>query len=131
MLNYSKTGSTASSVIKKIYNEKGILGFYKGISASYIGILETVIYFVVYEELKKLTLTHTENYSPLFGYVTSSSFSKTFAACACYPHGKLISVLDENPPVLLKLIYLRGNSYTIEARRRQIHEFFTNSKASH
>jgi solute carrier family 25 protein 33/36 len=38
--------------IQKIYASQGIAGFYKGITASYIGISETVIHFAIYEALK-------------------------------------------------------------------------------
>lgn len=39
--------------IKRIYNTNGLRGFYKGITASYFGISETVVHFVIYEALKK------------------------------------------------------------------------------
>ncbi len=84
---FSKSGLTALSVTKKIFREKGPLGFYKGISASYFGISETAIYFVFYEEFKKFTSNRTDEYSPFFTYVTSAGFSKTLASCICYPHG--------------------------------------------
>lgn len=38
--------------IKRIYAKSGVRGFYKGITASYFGISETVIHFVIYEALK-------------------------------------------------------------------------------
>lgn len=43
---------TIGSCIKQIYQKSGFWGFYKGISASYVGISETVIHFVIYEALK-------------------------------------------------------------------------------
>lgn len=39
--------------IKRIYQTNGLQGFYKGITASYFGISETVVHFVIYEALKK------------------------------------------------------------------------------
>jgi solute carrier family 25 protein 33/36 len=39
--------------IKRIYETNGLRGFYKGITASYFGISETVVHFVIYEALKK------------------------------------------------------------------------------
>lgn len=43
---------TVTECIRRIYKTSGLLGFYKGISASYVGISETVIHFVIYEALK-------------------------------------------------------------------------------
>lgn len=43
---------TVRECIKKIYRTSGVAGFYKGISASYFGISETVIHFVIYEAIK-------------------------------------------------------------------------------
>lgn len=39
--------------IKGIYRTNGLRGFYKGITASYFGISETVVHFVIYETLKR------------------------------------------------------------------------------
>lgn len=38
--------------IQKIYREEGIRGFYKGLTASFLGIAETAFYFVLYEKAK-------------------------------------------------------------------------------
>lgn len=40
--------------IRDVFRESGIRGFYKGLTASYAGISETVIQFVVYERLKQM-----------------------------------------------------------------------------
>jgi solute carrier family 25 protein 33/36 len=84
-------------VTRDIFKEKGILGFYKGISASYVGISETAIYFVIYEKLKHLsTVAYNSNSAttnfPFFSYITSAGLSKTFASIICYPHGKFASI---------------------------------------
>jgi solute carrier family 25 protein 33/36 len=44
---------TVVDCIKGIYRNNGIRGFYKGITASYFGISETVVHFVIYETLKR------------------------------------------------------------------------------
>lgn len=49
----SKIKMTVKDCIKKIYRTNGLRGFYKGITASYFGISETVIHFVIYEALKR------------------------------------------------------------------------------
>lgn len=48
----SKNQMTVRECIRKIYKTSGIIGFYKGITASYVGISETVIHFVIYEAIK-------------------------------------------------------------------------------
>lgn len=44
---------SVSECVRRIYATQGLTGFYKGITASYVGISETVIHFVIYEALKK------------------------------------------------------------------------------
>jgi solute carrier family 25, member 33/36 len=51
---------TVIDCIKGIYQNNGIKGFYKGITASYFGISETVVHFVIYETLKR-KLVSSEN----------------------------------------------------------------------
>lgn len=48
----SKVKMTVTECVKKIYKTSGLKGFYKGITASYFGISETVIHFVIYEAIK-------------------------------------------------------------------------------
>jgi len=38
--------------IKRVFKEEGIRGFYKGLTASFMGVFESAIYFVIYEKLK-------------------------------------------------------------------------------
>eukprot|EP00170_Pyropia_yezoensis_P008555 contig_35993_g8586 len=44
--------------IRTIYRTEGIRGFYKGLTASYWGVTETALHFVVYEALKKRVAAH-------------------------------------------------------------------------
>lgn len=44
---------TVKDCIRGIYQTDGLRGFYKGITASYFGISETVVHFVIYETLKR------------------------------------------------------------------------------
>lgn len=48
----SKSKMSVMQCMRKIYRTSGFLGFYKGITASYFGISETVIHFVIYEAIK-------------------------------------------------------------------------------
>lgn len=43
---------TCRECVRRIYKENGLRGFYKGISASYFGVSETVIHLVIYETIK-------------------------------------------------------------------------------
>jgi Mitochondrial carrier protein len=47
--------------IKRIYQQNGLRGFYKGITASYFGISETMVHFVIYEALKKKLVSCLRN----------------------------------------------------------------------
>ena len=88
---------TAFACIRQVYNEKGVRGFYKGITASYYGISETVIHFVIYEflkakirELKGRTYLNDTNRTlvDFLEFMGCGATSKTIASCIAYPHGK-------------------------------------------
>ncbi|CAL1532619.1 unnamed protein product [Lymnaea stagnalis] len=57
--NKAENKLTCRECIKRIYKQNGIRGFYKGISASYFGVSETVVHLVVYEAIK----AHLQNKS--------------------------------------------------------------------
>lgn len=46
------TPITVSQVIRNTWKQDGLRGFYRGVSASYFGSLETALNFVVYENFK-------------------------------------------------------------------------------
>uniref|UniRef100_A0A803YKE5 Solute carrier family 25 member 33 n=1 Tax=Meleagris gallopavo TaxID=9103 RepID=A0A803YKE5_MELGA len=46
-------GSNALQCAVHVYRTGGLLGFYRGITASYAGVSETIIHFVIYEALKQ------------------------------------------------------------------------------
>ena len=85
-LDESRRGMSTYEVVQKILREKGPLGFYKGITASYFGICESAMYFVIYERLKQLSRNDTTQSLSVFSYFTSAGFAKTLASCLCYPH---------------------------------------------
>nr|CAD7444987.1 unnamed protein product [Timema bartmani] len=94
-LDYAKNGHrmTAAQLIKRIYAQKGILGFYKGITASYFGISETVIHFVIYEAIKAKMMAHRGNRPSdsrtsrdFLEFMMAGAISKTVASCIAYPH---------------------------------------------
>lgn len=76
---------------------QGFTGFYKGITASYFGISETVIHFVIYEAIKaKLMAIRTRNPDDkkssrdFLEFMMAGACSKTIASILTYPHGKQI-----------------------------------------
>jgi solute carrier family 25 protein 33/36 len=81
------------SVIKNIHSEQGIAGFWKGVTASWWGISETMIHFVIYEFLKK-TLDERrskrkdqeKSFKDFVGFMICGATSKTCATCVAYPH---------------------------------------------
>ncbi|UJR09650.1 hypothetical protein I4U23_013884 [Adineta vaga] len=85
----------AIDLIRNVYREHGILGFYKGISASYVGVSETIVHFVLYEQIKaQLQLLHARqnhssddtNFHSFVTYLIAAACSKSFATTLCYPH---------------------------------------------
>lgn len=88
---------TAGQCIRRIYTQSGIFGFYKGITASYWGVSETVVHFVIYEAIKAqliarrahsdLNLKEDEKTSRDFlEFMMAGAISKTVASCIAYPH---------------------------------------------
>ena len=111
----------AVDVIKNVYRANGIRGFYKGkqcvmknkssesmrfpgISASYLGVSETIVHFVIYEQIKAQLqiMQSNNNHSPddldllsFFTYLTAAACSKSCASTLCYPHEVLRTRLRE------------------------------------
>lgn len=88
---------TALQCVERIYKKSGIRGFYKGITASYFGISETVVHFVIYEEIKAhLVAFHcnsqsdTKTFKDFSELMAAAAVSKTTASCIAYPHGMYV-----------------------------------------
>lgn len=84
---------TATQCIRDIYRTKGLVGFYKGITASYFGVSETVIHFVIYEAIKaKLREYRHAGFDDqktsrdFLEFMLAGATSKTCASCIAYPH---------------------------------------------
>ncbi|TMS06978.1 Solute carrier family 25 member 36-A, partial [Larimichthys crocea] len=54
--NRGERRMSAFECVRRVYQTDGLRGFYKGMSASYAGISETVIHFVIYENIKRRLL---------------------------------------------------------------------------
>ncbi|KAF5361900.1 hypothetical protein D9756_002039 [Leucocoprinus leucothites] len=83
--------------IQKIFRDEGIKGFYKGLSASYLGVTEGTIQWVLYERLKKMTV-NTEGKGGAMewlGMIGSAGTAKCVASLVSYPHEVLRTRLRE------------------------------------
>lgn len=120
---------TIRKCIKQIHSERGILGFWRGVTASYWGISETVIHFVVYEALKKrLEIYKGQQHSPgqsatnktvidIFGFMACGACSKTCATCLAYPHEVARTRLREQGDKYKTFWQTLGVVYREEGRR--------------
>lgn len=77
-------------MIKQILREEGIRGFYKGLSASYLGVTEGTIQWVLYERLKRLTAgaqgKGEGSLQEWLGMLGSAGTAKCVASLITYPH---------------------------------------------
>lgn len=81
--------------IREIYSTDGLKGFYRGLSASYFGVSETVIHLVIYERIKA-RINSWSNVSKGYGnkpglrhffeYMLAAGISKSIACTLTYPH---------------------------------------------
>ncbi|KAH0581625.1 hypothetical protein H2248_011326 [Termitomyces sp. 'cryptogamus'] len=71
--------------IKNIMKNEGIKGFYKGLSASYLGVTEGTIQWVLYERLKNITEGRGGAVEWL-GMLGSAGTAKLVASLITYPH---------------------------------------------
>lgn len=88
---------SAVQCIRDIYSRHGLVGFYKGITASYFGISETIIHFVIYEfikaKLRQRKESSRESSNPevkstrdFVQFMAAGAVSKTCASTLAYPH---------------------------------------------
>ncbi|KAK0477715.1 mitochondrial carrier protein RIM2 [Armillaria luteobubalina] len=75
-------------MIRLIFREEGVRGFYKGLSASYLGVTEGTIQWVLYERLKKMS-AETQGKGGVqewLGMLGSAGTAKCVASLITYPH---------------------------------------------
>ena len=89
-------GGTAV-MIQQIFREEGIRGFYKGLSASYLGVTEGTIQWVLYERLKRISASAEDRggVAEWLGMLGSAGTAKCVASLITYPHEVRIFVRDE------------------------------------
>ncbi|XP_062373402.1 solute carrier family 25 member 36-A [Sardina pilchardus] len=105
--NRGERHMSAFDCVKRVYQADGIRGFYRGMSASYAGISETVIHFVIYESIKRKLLESkvqanmdeeeevVKDASDFVGMMLAAATSKTCATSIAYPHEVIRTRLRE------------------------------------
>ncbi|XP_077579389.1 solute carrier family 25 member 36-A [Stigmatopora nigra] len=98
---------SAFECVRRVYQSDGLRGFYRGMSASYAGISETVIHFVIYENIKRRILEAktaqnmddqeevSKDASDFVGMMLAAATSKTCATSIAYPHEVIRTRLRE------------------------------------
>ena len=117
-----KTGDVAKrryknswDCIKQVVRQEGIRGLYKGMSASYLGVTESALQWVLYEQMKKSLAKRKEklrlsgrpknlwdNTVEWTGNVGAAGSAKFVAAVGTYPH-EVSSVNQLNYPRLINI----------------------------
>ena len=74
-------------VVREIYEQEGVGAFFKGVVPNLILILNPVINFAIYEQIKKIFIKKfgSEKNIPSWGIFVMSSIGKIFATLATYP----------------------------------------------
>lgn len=94
----SRSYSSIPDAIKKIWQEEGINGFYKGLRASYWGSTETAIHFMLYEKIReKAWDTETYGPEPVWLPGAAGGGAKLCAATITYPHELVRTRMREKP----------------------------------
>lgn len=110
----------------RIYREEGIRGFFKGLTASYWGVTEGALHFVVYERIKARLIAnnkrkiahgnflHNDSQPPdpnrltSLQYLSAAAFSKLIASVLTYPHEVVRLRMREQPKFIGAVPKYRG-----------------------
>jgi solute carrier family 25, member 33/36 len=103
------------NTIKLIMKEEGVRGFYKGLSASYLGVTEGTIQWVLYERLKRITAgtKGKGGVQEWIGMLGSAGTAKCVASLITYPHE--VRSLKSSPVVFSLLTSPTGTTNTVTA----------------
>lgn len=85
--------------VKTVIREEGFLGLYKGLAASYIGVGESTLQWVIYEKLKRRIDARSPDAAPSSSkwvdYFAAAAGAKLVAAVIAYPHEVLRTRMRE------------------------------------
>ncbi|XP_068604795.1 solute carrier family 25 member 36-A [Brachionichthys hirsutus] len=104
--NRGERQMNAIECMRRVYRTDGLRGFYKGMSASYAGISETVIHFAIYEGIKRKLLQSrahdrmgeegaVKDISDFVAIMLAAATSKMCASSIAYPHEVIRTRLRE------------------------------------
>ncbi|KAI1910801.1 Pyrimidine nucleotide transporter, mitochondrial [Ophidiomyces ophidiicola] len=99
--------------IQQTVRHEGIRGLYRGLTASYLGVTESALQWVMYEEMKRVLArreakrladpNHVPNWTDFAeewgGKLTAAGSAKLFAATVTYPHEVVRTRLRQAPTV--------------------------------
>ncbi|CAM9880252.1 unnamed protein product [Chrysoparadoxa australica] len=88
-------GLSMVSTFRSIHHSEGIMAFYRGLSASFLGLGHVAIQFPVYEKLKAEARRRSGGPESTPALVAASAFSKLIANIATYPHEVLRSRMQD------------------------------------
>ncbi|WFD28747.1 Pyrimidine nucleotide transporter, mitochondrial [Malassezia nana] len=81
-----------------ILRKEGVPGLYKGLSASYLGVSESTLQWVLYEQFKRLHQRHQDPASPsVLPTVSAAGTAKMIATILTYPHEVIRTRLRQEP----------------------------------
>lgn len=121
----------------RIFREEGIGGFFKGLTASYWGVTEGALHFVVYERLKARLIEENKrkisrgeylrSAGPLpdperltsVQYLSAAALSKLFASAATYPHEVVRLRMREQPKFIGAVPKYRGMIQSLRVIARE------------
>ncbi|KAF9267223.1 mitochondrial carrier [Marasmius fiardii PR-910] len=94
-----RTRGAGLAMIRKIFREEGVRGFYKGLTASYVGVSEGTIQWVLYEKLKRLSASpearRQGGTEAWLSMLASAGTAKCIATIITYPHEVIRTRLRE------------------------------------
>jgi len=102
----SMTYKNSWDCLKKVARNEGLKGLYKGLGASYLGVFESTLQFVLYERMKLVMVRHRNShrqslfpreFQEWFDYFVIAAGSKFIAAIITYPHEVVRTRLREPP----------------------------------
>lgn len=100
----------ARECVKRIWRRDGILGFFRGLSGSCLGISETIIQFVLYEYFRSIIsdpdakflglLSADKQHKTFAQFMLAGGIAKTIAVVMAYPHEVIRTRLREESNTL-------------------------------
>lgn len=97
----SKPGTNSFAMALRIIQQEGISGLYKGLSASYLGVAEGTIQWVLYERLKRVGTPKEDGKKSVLGggagTVGAAGSAKLVASLITYPHEVIRTRLRQQP----------------------------------